>query len=108
MEDIRIQKLENQDPRLLIASFAEPSHQAKPVFTCQFLFGNPLGHIQEFLRDEALDLAERRLLKDPAYLFALAGLALEENQFTNFAKQRPRRISHFLPQRFVALQLRQL
>src|SRR5579872_1282834 len=86
MEDIRIQKLKNHDPRLFIASIAEPGYQAEPVFTFQFFFGDSLGHIQKLLRYEAFDFTEGLVLEDRAHLFAFAGRALEENQFANLAK----------------------
>ena len=41
-EDIRIQELKEGDPHLFIALAGESSHQAEPVFTVQFLFGDPL------------------------------------------------------------------
>ena len=75
VEDIRVQELENHYPHLLIASIAELSHQAEPVFTFQFLLGDSLGHVQELLGDEALKLAERLLLKNPAYFSLTVGVA---------------------------------
>ena len=64
IEDVCVQKLENGDPHLLVASVAELSHQPEPLFTFQFLLGDSLGDIQELLRDQALEFSERLLLEN--------------------------------------------
>ena len=69
---------------LCIASAAESSHQVKPVFALQFLFGDSLDHVRKLLCDEAFEFAEGLLLKNCTYSFFFVGCALAENPFANF------------------------
>src|SRR5712691_4694770 len=108
LEDIRIQEFENRDPRLFIAALGESSHQAEPFFTFQFLSCDPFSHIQEFLRDQALQLPEGLLLKNPLDLLPFARVALAENQLAEILEQRARRVGDFLLQLFPALKTGQL
>src|SRR5690242_3626205 len=108
MEDICIQKLENHHPHFLIASLAQPGYQTQPVFTFQFFFGDSLGHIQKLLCDQAFELAEGFFLKDHADLPALGRRTFAEDQFAKFMKQGCRRFGHLFPERFLALNGRQL
>ena len=80
----------------------------EPVFTVQFFFGDILDHVQKLLCHEALEFAERLLLKNRAYLFLFCGCALAENQLSNFFKQGCRRISQVSLQFFLALVVREL
>ena len=104
-ENIRIQELKEGDPHLFIALAGESSHQAEPVFTVQFLFGDLLDHIQKLLCDEAFEFAEGLLLKNDPYLFFFGGYALAKNQLSNFFKQGLGRVRQVSLRFFVALVL---
>jgi hypothetical protein len=93
---------------LFIASASESRHQAEPVFTVQFLFGDLLDHVQKLLCDEAFQFAEGLLLKDRSYLSFLGGYALAENQLANFFEQGLGRFRQVSLQFFLALVLSQL
>src|SRR5260370_38073369 len=91
-----------------MASLVEPRHEAEPLLTIEFLFCNSLGHVQEFLRDQAFELSKRLLLKKPAHLFSSAGIALANNQLTEILEQGAWRIQHSFLQFFPALKIGQL
>ena len=80
VEDVRVQKLQNHDPRLFIASLAEPGHHAQPFLTCQLFLRDALRHIQKLLSHEPLEFAERFLLENGPYLPPLLGVAFSKNQ----------------------------
>src|SRR6202795_3893435 len=107
MEDICVQKLEDHDPHLLIASAAESSHRVEPLFTFQFLPGDSLDHVQKFLCDEAFEFTKGLLLKDRSYLLLFSRCALAEHQLPNFLKQRRGRVLEISLQLFSALELSQ-
>src|SRR6266542_5261830 len=92
MEDVCVQKLEDLDPHLLIASATVSSHRVEPLFTFQFLSGDSLDHVQELLCDEAFELAKGLLLKNRSYLLLLFRNAFPEYQLSNLMKQRGRRL----------------
>src|SRR5882672_3958764 len=92
MEDVRVQKLEHHDSHLLIASPTDSSHRAEPLFVLQFLSGDPLEHVQEFLCDEALELAKGLLFENPPYFLLFLRCALAQNQLANLLEQRCRRV----------------
>src|SRR5436853_6800712 len=92
MEDVCVQKLEDHDSHLLIASSTDSSHRAKPLFVFQFLSGDPLKHVQELLCDEALEFAKGLPFEDRPYFSLLFRCALAENQLSNFLEQRCRRV----------------
>src|SRR3981189_881920 len=108
VEDIRVQKLKNDDPHLFIASAAVSSHQMEPVFTFQFFFRDSLDHVRKLLCDEAFEFAEGLLLKNRAYLFFFVGRALTENQFSNLVKQGRGWVPQVSLQLFHALEVSQL
>src|SRR3989442_1723684 len=108
MEDVCVQKLEDHDPHLLIASATESSHRVEPLFTFQFLSGDLLAHVQKFLCDEAFEFTEGLRLKDRSDLLLFSRCALAEHQLTNLMKQRRWRVLEVSLQRFPALELSQL
>src|SRR5713101_5261813 len=108
VEDVRVQKLEDHDAHLLVASAARSSHRAEPFFAFQFLPGDPLYHVQKLLGDEALELTERLLLENRPYLLPSSRRALAQNQVSNFLKHGGRRVLEFLLQLLAALELGQL
>src|SRR2546422_11442117 len=91
MEDVCVEKLEDHDSHLLIASPTDSSHRAEPLFVFQFLSGDSLEHVQELLCDEALELAKGLLFKNRSYLLLFFRCALAQNQLSNFLEQRHRR-----------------
>src|SRR2546430_4900063 len=91
MEDVCVEKLEDHDSHLLIASPTDSSHGAEPLFVFQFLSGDSLDHVQELLCDEALELAKGLLFKNRPYLLLFFRCALAQNQLSNFLEQRHRR-----------------
>src|SRR5271169_393217 len=108
MEDVSVQKLEDHDPHLLIASATESSHRAEPFFTFQFLSGDSLAHVQKFLCDEAFEFTKGLFLKDRSDLLLFPRCALAEHQLSNFLKQRRWRVLEISLQLFSALELSQL
>src|SRR5207244_9209132 len=104
MEDVCVQKLEDHDPHLLIASATESSHLVEPRFTVQFFSGDSLAHVQKLLRDEAFEFTEGLLLKDRSYLLLFFRRALAEYQLSNLMKQRRRRVIEISLHRFPALE----
>src|SRR5437762_12524111 len=84
MEDVCVQKLEDHDPHLLIASATESSHRVEPLFTFQFLPGDLLPHVQMFLCDEAFEFTKGLLLKVRSYLLLFSRCALAYYQLSNF------------------------
>src|SRR5437763_11530208 len=108
MEDVCVQKLEDHDPHLLIASATESSHRVEPRFTVQFFSGDSLAHVQKLLRDEAFEFTEGLLLKDRSYLLLFFRRALPEYQLSNLMKKRRWRVLEVSLQRFPTLELRQL
>src|SRR5437016_3524859 len=92
MEDVCVEKLEDHDSHLLIASPTDSSHRAEPLFVFQFLSGDSLEHVQELLCDEALELAKGLLFKNRSYLLLFFRCALAQNQLSNFLEQRHRRV----------------
>src|SRR3989454_11251295 len=91
MEDVCVEKLEDHDSHLLIASPTDSSHGAEPLFVFQFLSGDSLDHVQELLCDEALEFAKGLLFKNRSYLLLFFRCALAQNQLSNFLEQRCRR-----------------
>src|ERR1700694_25464 len=108
MEDVGVQKLEDYDPHLLIASATESSHRVEPLFTFQFLPGDSLDNVQKFLCDEAFEFTKGLLLKDRSYLLLFSRYALPEHQLPNFLKQGRRRVLEISLQLFSARALSQL
>src|ERR1700694_6067062 len=108
MEHVGVQKLEDYDPHLLIASATEASHRAEPLFTFQFLSGDSLDHVQKLLCDEAFEFTKGLLLKDRSYVLLFVRRELAEHQLSNLMKQRRRRVLKISLQRFPALELSQL
>src|SRR5216684_6067599 len=108
MEDVCVQKLEDHDPHLLIASATESSHRVQPLFTLQFLPGDSLDHVQKFLCDKAFEFTKGLFLKDRSYLVLFSRGALAEHQLSNLMKQRRRRVLEISLQRFPSLELSQL
>src|SRR5438876_3369306 len=108
MEDVCVQKLEDHDPHLLIASATESSHRVEPFFTFQFLPGDLLADVQKFLCDEAFEFTKGLLLKDRSDLLLFSRCALAEYQLSNFMKQRRWWVLEVSLQRFPALELSQL
>src|SRR6266849_5274917 len=108
MEYVGVQKLEDHDPHLLIASATESSHRVEPLFTFQFLPGDSLDHVQKFLCDKAFEFTEGLFLKDRSYLLLFSWCALAEHQLPNLMKQRRRRVLEISLQRFPSLELSQL
>src|ERR1700687_2426203 len=105
MEDVGVQKLEDYDPHLLIASATESSHRVEPLFIFQFLPGDLLAHVQKFLCDEAFEFTKGLLLKDRSDLLLFSRCALAEHQLPNFMKQGRWRVLESSLQRFPALEL---
>src|SRR5260370_19815642 len=108
MEDVGVQKLEDYDPHLLIASATESSHRVEPLFTIQFFSGDSLDHVQKFLCDEAFEFTKGLFLKDRSYLLLFFRRALAEYQLSNLMKQRRRRVLEISLQSFPSLELSQL
>src|ERR1700736_562718 len=108
MEDVGVQKLEDYDPHLLIASATESSHRVEPLFTIQLFSGDSLDHVQKLLRDEAFEFTKGLLLKDRSYLLLFLRRALAEHQLSHFFKQRRWRVLEISLQLFPALELSQL
>src|SRR5207249_8348047 len=108
MEDVCVEKLEDHDSHLLIASPTYSSHRAEPLFVFQFLSGDSLEHVQELLCDEALELAKGLLFKNRSYLLLFFRCALAQNQLSNFLEQRHRRVLEIPVQLRPALDLGQL
>src|SRR3984893_12415884 len=96
VEYICVQKLKNVDSRLLVCPAAESRHQAEPVFTCQFLFGDALHDVQEFLRDQPFQFTEGLRFKDGADFLLFLRPAFAENQLASFLEQGSRRVSQTL------------
>ena len=107
-EDIRVQKFENSDPHLFIAAVAKLSHLPEPLFTSQFLPSTRLSNIQQFLRNQAFELAKGLLLKNLLYFIPLVADALAEDQFPELLERRPGGSAIFFPQSLPALQIGQL
>src|ERR1700674_2440152 len=108
MEHVGVQKLEDYDPHLLIASATESSHRVEPLFTIQFFSGDSLDHVQKLLRDEAFEFTKGLLLKNRSYLLLFFRCALTEHQLSNFFKQGRWRVLEISLQLFPALELSQL
>src|SRR5207253_6989882 len=108
MEDVCVEKLEDHDSHLLIASPTDSSHGAEPLFVFQFLSGDSLDHVQELLCDEALELAKGLLFKNRSYFLLFFPCALAVNQLSNFLEQRCRRVLETFLQLCPALELSQL
>ena len=87
VEDIRLQELEHHDPHLLVASVAESSDEAEPVFIVQLLFRHSLDDVQQLLGDEAFEGAEGLLLEHRTDGLRLSGVALAQNQLAHFLEQ---------------------
>src|SRR5438034_10756854 len=108
MEDVCVEKLEDHDSHLLIASPTDSSHGAEPLFVFQFLSGDSLDHVQELLCDEALELAKGLLFKNRSYFLLFVRCALAQNQLSIFMEQRHRRVLEIPVQLRPALDLGQL
>src|SRR5439155_22971671 len=108
VEDIRIQKLEHDDPHLFIAAVSESRHDAEPGFTSQFFSGDVLDHVQQLLGDEAFEFTEGLLRKNRPYVWFFFARAFAENQRTHVLKQGRGRLPQFSLQCFLTLEVRQL
>src|SRR3979490_1077047 len=108
MEDVCVEKLEDHDSHLLIASPTDSSHRAEPLFVFQFLSGDSLEHVQELLCDEALEFAKGLLFEDPSHFLLFFRCALAENQLSNFLEQRCRWVLETFLQLCPALEFSQL
>src|SRR4029453_4371886 len=108
MEHVSVQKLEDHDSHLLIASATESRHRAEPLFAPHFPSGHSLDHVQKLLCDEAFEFTKGLLLKNRPYLWLLFRSALAENQPSNFLKQGRRRGLEISPQLFPPVKLSQL
>src|SRR6266571_3897681 len=108
VEDVCIQKLEDHDSHLLVASAAGSSHRAEPLFVFQFLLGDSLDHVQKLLCDEALEFAKGMLFKNRTYFLLFVRCALAQNQLSNFLEQSCRRVLETSLQLRPALDLGQL
>src|SRR6476646_5581728 len=97
VEDIRIEKLQDRYPRLLVTPLAELRYQTEPLFTFQLLFGDSLRYIQKLLGDQALEFPEWLLLENPTYSLPLLRTAFAENQFSEFFKQGLGWLRYLLP-----------
>src|SRR5713101_10050485 len=107
MEDVCVEKLEDHDSHLLIASPTDSSHRAEPLFVFQFLSGDSLEHVQELLCDEALEFTKGLLFENPSYFLLFFRCALAENQLSNFLEQRCRRVLETFLQLCPALEFSQ-
>src|SRR5207248_4643717 len=66
----------------------DSSHRAEPLFVFQFLSGDPLEHVQEFLCDQALELAKGLLFENRTYFLLFLRCALAQNQLANQIGER--------------------
>src|SRR5439155_20344908 len=87
MKDVGVKELENDHPDLLVTSSAEPRHAAQPALVLQFSSGHVLHHVEQFVRDQPLELAERLLLENRANVTFSLGTTLGEDQSPNFLEQ---------------------
>ena len=86
VEDVRLQELEHDDPRLLVASAGESSHESKPRLIVQFLLCHALDDVQQLLGDEAFE-APKGSFSNIARIVALCWVRISENQLAHFSEQ---------------------
>ena len=87
VENVGIQKFEDSDSHFLVTPAAHSCYKMQPVFAFQFFFGDPLGNIQELLRDQPFQLAKWPRFKNSADFFLFFRRAFAQNQLSNSREQ---------------------
>jgi hypothetical protein len=108
VEDVGIQKLEDGDPHLLMASVAESGNEPEPTFIFQLFPGKLLDDIQQGLGYQTFEFAEGLPLENGAYPILFGRVAFAQDQLPNFLEQGRGRVGEFLFQFLQALQVGEL
>src|ERR1700676_770874 len=103
VEDVGIEEFENDGAHFFVGALAEFGDSAQPVFVVELLFGDSLGYVQEFLGDQAFELAESLFFKNVAKLVLFGGGTFADDQATDFAEKGRRGGGQSLLELFAAL-----
>ena len=93
--------------QLIVTAIAERRHSSQPSLILELRPGDALHHVQQFLRHEALERAERLLLEDRPHGLLRVRRALAEDQLPHVPEQRRRRVRQLSLQDVLPLAVRQ-